>query len=303
MLYRLGLVLGFFCLANVAQERSMRNDSELLSTGLAVSSVEALPEYVLGFPVYIAVTITADQGTSFSALRFANLLDLGGCLGMELSGHDGKLIVRSLPVPRIDEKSQRVDGTLRDGESRRMLTDFSTFIPQGLEDGPYRARIVYAVSRTEYHWSKTFQITFRSPNAIELSWLSAAAPDRKGALEWMDWTFTQPRRPVDLNPVSPDNPLKLNLVLRRVFFGPESLSQVRPDVLDVLTAGRDSKLYAPETRALKAELYQARGDDAEYQRQVTEILRATPGLQWWARMLENGGGFLKTFRLGPATGR
>jgi hypothetical protein len=284
----------------LAQESAMSIDSSPQLDRLKVTSIETLPEYISGFPVYVALTITADRGTSFSGLKFANLLDLAGCIGIELIDPEGKLIIHRLPVPRPHDNPERTAGVLKAGESRRMLTDVSKFIPSGIPDGEYRARIVYAVDTDEYHWSNPFTLKFRSPTKVELAWLSSLAPDRSQYLGWTDWTFTQPRIPVFSGEISSDNPLKLNLILRRLFFAPESLEQVDPDSLNVLTAGQVSKLYGPETMALKAELYQARGERGRSQQLLAQILRDTPGLLWWVRMVESGGSFLRTFRRGPA---
>jgi hypothetical protein len=262
-------------------------------------SVKSLPEYVRGLPAYLAVTITAPPGTAFSGLRFANLLDLGGATGIELKSAEGKIVVHEVPVPQRFENPEDLGGILHDGESRRMLTDVSPGLPASLPEGQYHARIVYAANRRKQFWSKSFEIKFRDPTKTEADWITSLAPDRSKALAWTDWTYTRPKQPVFTGEINPENPLKLNLILRRLFFGPESLEQVNPDTLDVLTSGRDSKLYEPEMWALKAELYQAHHDQQKYKDCVARIDQSTSGMQWWIRMLEGGGGFLSTFRLGP----
>jgi hypothetical protein len=96
--------------------------------------------------------------------------------------------------------------------------------------------------------------------------------------------------------VTAKNPLALDLILRRLFYGPERLDRVNPTILDVLAS---DELYEPEVKALTAELYLARGDLEQYQQLRAEILRDTPGLAWWMRVLDQGGGYLKTFRMEP----
>jgi hypothetical protein len=297
------LVSGVVFFLSLAQELAMPLDSESRSANLEVTSVETLREYIHGFPAYAAVTIAASPHTSFSHLRFANLLDLSGCIGIEITRPDGKAIVHHLPAPPPYEDTRSGGETLREGESRRMLADISQLIPADIPEGEYHARIMYAARRGDFYWSKLFNIKLRNPTAVEAGWLSSLAPDRQSALEWTDWTYTQPKYPVYLGEITPENPLKLNLILRRLFFGAQPLEQVDPELLSVLTGGNDSKLYEPETLALKAELYQARGDHLKYQECVTRISARTPGLQWWIRMMESGGGFLRTFRLGPVQGR
>jgi hypothetical protein len=74
----------------------------------------------------------------------------------------------------------------------------------------------------------------------------------------------------------------------------KKLDQVDPSILDVLTA-----VYEPEGKALKGELYQARGDQESYQRIRSEILSQAPGLRWWVRRLDQKAGFLASFRIDP----
>ena len=278
-------------------------DSPSTSAGLQVASVETHREYVRGFPAYAAVTIAAAAEAPFSGLRFADLVDLSSSIGIEIKRSDGKMLAHKLPVPRMEENPERVRGILHEGESRRMLTDISQLIPPSATEGEYDARIVYAAARGEFYWSQPFRLKLRNPTAVETQWLSSQAPDRNKALEWTDWTYTHPKYPVYLGEINPENPLKLNLLLRRLFFGPDSLEQVNPDILNVLVAGNDSKLYEPETWALKAELYRARGDQPKYQECVQNITKRTSGLAWWIRMMDAGGSLLSTFRLGPASGR
>jgi len=282
----------------------MAIDSLSEPVGPEVSAVVSLPEYITGLPAYLALTITSGRDTSYSDLRFANLLSLGGCIGIELKSSDGKLVVLHVPTPQSSDDPETSGGTLGQGESRRMLTDISPLLPDNLPDGTYRARLAYATDETKQCWSASFDIKFRSPTKAEAAWISSTVTDRNNSLPWTHWTYVQPKYPVYRGQISPENPLKLNLVLRRLFFGPESLEKADPEILKVLTEGNDSKLYAPETWALRAELYQARGDQQKYQECISQISRNTNGLQWWVRMLEAGhGGFLKTFRLGPALTR
>jgi hypothetical protein len=177
-----------------------------------------------------------------------------------------------------------------------MLTDVSSLIPGTLSPGKYRVRLVYASGRSRYHWAKPFDAAYRNPTPAEESLLSSLAPDRGKFPNWSDWTITRPRQPMETGEITAKNPLALDLILRRLFYGPEPLDRVNPTILDVLA---NDELYEPEVKALKAELYLARGDKDQYQQLRAEILRDTPGLAWWMRMLDQGGGFLKSFRMEP----
>jgi hypothetical protein len=287
----------------ITQEFAMSSDLLPKLEDLDISSVEALPTYVRGFPVYVAVTIAAPPGVFFSRLRFANLLDLSGCIGLQIMLPDGKVIVDHLPSAAPDENPRRQRLGLRGGESRRMLTDLSQLIPAEVSAGEYRARIAYAPNDAHLYWSKPFEIKLRNATDAEADWLASQAADRREALTWSEWTYTRPKRAVYAGPISSENPLKLDLVLRRLFFGPDSLDKVDPSILDVLGEGNDSKIYEPEMWALKAELYRARGDRQKFDECVRLITQRASGLRWWIAMLETGGGFLTTFRVGPASGR
>jgi hypothetical protein len=98
--------------------------------------------------------------------------------------------------------------------------------------------------------------------------------------------------PVYTGAIRPDNPLQLDLLLRRLFYGREPLTRVNPALLDVLDG-----LYRPEREVLQAELYHARGDQGNYLQLRTKILRDYPGLAWWVWMIDEGGAYLKTSRV------
>jgi hypothetical protein len=262
-------------------------------SGLEVTSVDHLPEYVIGFPIYVAITIRADLRTAYPRLPFANLLNLKSCIGVEVSRLDGTVISRELPTPIIDRQLGNPGAALEKGESRRMLTDVSPLVPITLSQGNYSVRFAYAAARENYYWANPVKITFRNPNQAEAAWLSSLAVEREKFFGWADWTYTAPEGSVFSGAITEDNPLKLNLLLRLLFFGPTTPAQVDPAITDVLTG-----VYEPEGKALKVELYQARGDQANYQRTRDEILRQTPGLGWWMRRVDQKAGFLASFRVG-----
>jgi hypothetical protein len=72
-------------------------------------------------------------------------------------------------------------------------------------------------------------------------------------------------------------------VLRYLMYGPKSLGEVDPALLDALHG-----VYEPEAHALRAELYAARGDTARFAKEAEVIRTKYPGLAWWIARIEAG---------------
>ena len=83
-------------------------------------------------------------------------------------------------------------------------------------------------------------------------------------------------------------------MVKRLLCGAAPLHEADPAALNVLTG-----LYAPEGRALQAELYRLRGDGERYDAIRSGLLRETPGLAWWVRMIDRGGSYLRSLRFPP----
>jgi hypothetical protein len=253
--------------------------------------VEHLSEYVAGFPVHVAITLRAHRDISFNALQFADFLNMRSCIGAEIVSLRGGEPRRYKPKPILALQAGKSGGKLGPGELRRMLVDVSPYFA-GIAEGEYRVRFSFVETYGVYE-APPVTMRFRSPAPVESALLAAAAPDRENFETWDAWTIACAEAAYD-GPIASDNPLKFNLLLRRLFCGPGSLDQFDPAALGVLTG-----LYAPEGRALQAELYQARGDTDRYLHVRGRILVDTPGLGWWIRMIDRGGAFIKSIRLVP----
>jgi hypothetical protein len=260
-----------------------------LAGAMEISPVETLPEYVIGFPVYVAITVRARPGATFNRLRFADFTSLRECVGVEIARHGGGYSAEYKPHPRISSDTGASPERLQPGEARRMLTDVSSLLGSGLVEGEYGARFSYNAPMGEYQ-APAATLRFRRPTAAEAALLVAAAPDRPQFANWGLWTKSCSHPPYE-GAIGSENPLRLNLLLQRLFCGPEPPDRIDPGMLDVLAG-----LFEPERNALKAEIYHARNDIPEYNRMRTAILHASPGLAWWIRMLDQGGAYLKTFR-------
>jgi hypothetical protein len=263
-----------------------------ITEGLEVLPVEFLPEYVIGFPVYVAITVRARPNSILNNLRFADFLNLRESIGLEMSRHDGGYSAHYEPKPIISLEAGALPERLQPGETRRMLADVSSLVGAGVIEGDYAARFSYVSPRATY-MATPVTLRFRKPAAAEKALLATAAPDRPRFPNWGRWTLSCSHADYD-GPITPDNPLRFNLLLQRLFCGPEPPAQVDPQILDVLTG-----LFQPEGSALKAELLHARNDIDGYHRARAAAVSVAPGLAWWMEMLDHGGAYLKTFRARP----
>lgn len=256
-------------------------------------TVEHLAAYVIGFPVFIAVTIRTKPGIAMNAIPAADLIALNECIGVEVRDSAGAVIHTYRPRPLVDPDLGEPGVRLSPGESRRMLTDISPTLGR-LMAGEYTLQVSYVIPDAAYH-APPFTVRFRNPTTAEMAMLAAVAPDRAGVANWAIWTTTRPLLPVYTGAIRQDHPLLLNLFLRRLFYGQEPLARLNPTLLDAMEG-----LYRPEREALQAELYYARGDQEHYLQLRAKILRDSPGLAWWVRMIDEGGAYLKTFRVEPS---
>ena len=265
----------------------MQNDS---SPELVIPPVEHFAEYVIGFPMHVVITVVSPPNVTFNGLRFADFLDLRECIGAEIAGPDG-YAAKYRPTPDAEGRPLGDAGRLASGESHRMLVDVSPYFVRASE-GQYQASFSFLDSYRAYT-APTVTFLLRLPTAEEAALLTAVAPDRPGFVTWGEWTT---HCPAALYPdlVGQDHPLRFNLVVRELLCGATPLDRVDPAALDVLTG-----LYAPEARAMQAELYRIREDRGGYDAIRSRLLRETPGLAWWIRMIDRGGGYLKSLRFLP----
>ena len=265
------------------------------SAGLEVLPVEHLPEYVIGYPMYVAIAVRAASGTAWNRLRFADFTGLHDAIGVEMIQEAGPGRVRQLPAPVIEPEAGLFPQRLEPGETRRMLADVSPLVGD-ISEGVWRVRFSYLTPKIAYRAAPVV-MRFRKPSAGEEALKNSVAPDRGRFANWSLWSETCGETPVSADRLHSAGPLTLPLLERYLFCGPEPLERIEPSVVDVLTG-----IYAPEQDALKAELFQARGDRDAYERLRQTILARTPGLAWWVRMLDGGGGYVKSLSMRPKRG-
>jgi hypothetical protein len=68
---------------------------------LDIMPVEHLPEYVIGFPMHVAITIRAHPNVSFNMLPVADFLSLHACIGAEIRDSGNGEPVRYMPKPGV----------------------------------------------------------------------------------------------------------------------------------------------------------------------------------------------------------
>ena len=126
-----------------------------------------------------------------------------------------------------------------------------------------------------------------SPSAGEQEELDHLTPELRRAGSWGRWTNLPPRHDEPVEPPrGPRDPLRYNRLLRVLMYGPTDLSRVDPALIGVI--GVLDGVYAPESHALLAELYAARGDAARFDEQAAIVRASTPGLAWWIDRLSAG---------------
>lgn len=238
---------------------------------LQVAAVEHPPEYVLGFPMYLAMTLHADESTGFRRLLFPDFFSLRSALGVDAAG-PSSISVHLKPI--IEADFGRRGQALPAGESRRFLTDVSPLFLLA-RPGIYTARFTFIAPEISVE-AKPVTLRFREPTVAELAVLKRVAPDREKEPTWGQWILTCPDADIDPADVRQPGPLAFALALRFLLCGSEPLREVDPKIFDGLTG-----IYAPERDAIKAELYALRGNQAEAAR-LRQAVTATKGMGWWA---------------------
>ncbi|WP_437727854.1 hypothetical protein [Sorangium sp. So ce861] len=270
--------------------------------GLSLRSLDHDRRYVLGFPLHVAITLCADRPeTCIRRLPRPSWAGNAGAIGVRLArAGTGEEVVRTEPSPIALPEHGTPVFRLCPGACRRMLIDVSSYLPARLEPGHYTLAIVY-VGPPDRVETAPVPIELAAPSAEEQRELLRLAPELARAGSWGRWTSLPPESGAPVaGRVEPGDPLRFNRILRTLMYGPESLCDVDPAVLDALDG-----VYAPEAHALRAELHAARGDAARFAEQAQLIRTTYPGLAWWIERIEAGQseiGFVRACRATPLGG-
>jgi hypothetical protein len=253
--------------------------------GLAPLEIDFAKDYVLGFPMHVAILVRCDQEEAvLRHLPFVDCLDTYGAIGLRLQNEwNHQEIMAFEPEFIVDEDAGIPEFALGPGETRRLLIDVSDLIPLETPAGDYFMRISYATGSTRVEHQPVL-IVLRRPNAEEQGILGQIKPELLGEGRWKKWTTTPPR---DLNhfteQVTPEDPLRFNRILRFLFYSPQPLDQIDMTLLDGLDG-----IYYPEAMLFRAELLMARRDHAGFDRVATWVRQSCPGLSYWVDEIAAG---------------
>ncbi|WP_437536347.1 hypothetical protein WME79_16220 [Sorangium sp. So ce726] len=288
----------------MSDDRAWSGGEPARPPGLSLCSIDHDRRYVLGFPLHVAITVCADDpGAGIRGLLRPSWAGNAGAIGIRLArASSGEEVVSAEPSGIVVHEVGTPVFQLSPGVSRRMLVDVSPFLPSGIEPGRYGLVIVYA-GPFDLVESPEVPIELAAPGPEEERELTRLAPEIARAGSWGRWTSLPPadtRAAPAPGRVERGDPLRFNRILRDLMYGPESLCEVDPTVLDVLDG-----VYEPEACALRAELYAARGDAARVAEQAELIRTRAPGLAWWIDRIEAGHseiGFVRVCRAVPRRG-
>jgi hypothetical protein len=229
--------------------------------------LEALPEYVQGFPLPIALTLTnVSTGTGINDVPGWTPWSVGRApLTFFFTDGGGKR--HEIALPR--STSDVVGESYGPKQGRRMLFDLS--LVHGLPPaGAYTLEVVFSDKR-EHARSKPTRVVIKHASHDDAA---AAARLAQGA-SWGDFVGGN-WRTVKAPALSPaaQQQLLLHLFVQRSVYGPEKLAEQPLAWLDPLA----HDLFAPEAELYRVELLAARKDPRA--RAVADALTArTPGLR------------------------
>jgi hypothetical protein len=263
-------------------------------------AIKAEAEYVLGFPVLIAVILrneTAD--TDYLDLPELGVLFPIDSVAVEIEAVGGGPAV--LLGPSFEFREQALFRTeLMAGAGTRMLIDLSQF-GQPFKPGRYTLKLSIferaRVSRT----SSPVNVEFLEPSAPERA--EAARLRRLGlsanAVDSGSWRpfLTSNWNTVSVSPsvgAIASRQLALHLALHRAAYGPEPLALIPVDTFRKLQGA----VLSAEAALLEYEIVAAHGDRVEIDRVRSGILGAWPDLRLRLAAIDRGEGLLRTLRTG-----
>lgn len=262
---------------------------------IEIVSVEHWPEYIIGFPAHVAITVRGRAGVTLGQLAFADLAGLNEAIGLEAVDTTSGAAFKYVPRPMVDRSMGRSPRRLEAGEQRRMLTDVSPLLLAVPHEGTFSLRFSF-VSPQLTASAAPVTVRLRRSTPVEDALRQRVAPDRPTFPNWASWATACPADTIPDEAMLPSrHPLLFDLLLRQLYCGPTPLRTFDPRRLDVLTDP-----YAPERDALKAELYYLRGERTQYERIRDTVLKTTPGMAWWFRLIDTAGGaYVKSFSMRP----
>lgn len=265
--------------------------AEIMDTVAPQVTVEADPEYRVGFPMVVAVTLrNTTVGTTWSTLPAFDLLALSVPVQFTFVTASGRRI--DLPTRSLRGGEGPPDGiSLGPGEARTMLFDISELDPP-LTPGAYTLESLYRTRHGSYpapplpvaivapsHEDGVNAARLRSAqNAPEPSWSRFLDEGRADLPE------------VELSPEG-WRALAFHESVHRAVYGHLALKAIDPALFDGFKAGP----LAGEAALIRLELWLARGD-GRAARVREKLLVQWPGLRWRVEEIDAGRGWLAVLR-------
>lgn len=249
------------------------------------------PEYWLGFPMVVQVTVKNSTRTrSWYALPACRLLKAPGPVAFRFTGAAGQVVELAAAATRAGEGPAR-GFDLEPGQARTMLFDMSELDP-ALSAGAWNLTGVYTTPRGT-SVSPAIAVTLVAPTRED----SAAAAMLRAAhgTGAPSWSRLLDDGPPELPEVALSaaawRQLAFHEAVHRVVVGTPSLDQVDPATFD----GFDGTPLAGEAALLRLELLEARGDSGAAALRAT-IAGSWPGLRWRLEEMTAGSGWLSGLR-------
>lgn len=277
--------------ANKTADRKTPADSEPPDEAAPPIELVAEPEYWLGFPMIVQVTVqNRSASRSWYALPSCRLLRAPGPVAFRFHGPADQVVELPAASTRAGEgPAQGFD--LEPGQSRTMLFDVSELEPD-LTAGTWRLQGVYT-TRNGTSTSPPVSLTLVAPGRDD----AAGAARLRGAngSGEASWSRFLDQGLEDLPEVELSAPawrhLAFHEAVHRVVQGRTRLAEVDPATFD----GFDETALAGEAALLRLEVLEARQDPAAASLRA-QVTARWPGLAWRLEELTAGRGFLGELR-------
>jgi len=274
--------------------------NQTTETRLPAIAVKAEAQYVLGYPILVAVILHNDStDTDFLNLPELGLLVPIDSLAAVIQSVDGISSVRLGPSFTFRDRDLfRTE--LMAGEAKRMVIDLSEF-GQTLSPGKYQLSLSIFDGPNVSRSSSPVSVEFIEPSIAERT--EAGRLRRLGLrASVVDSDSWKPFLTSNWNTVSLEQTLSeksahqlaLHLCLHRAAYGPVPLERLTSDVLREL----QGPVLSAEAVLLEYEILIARGSKTEIEATRSRLLQTWPDLKTRLQRIDNGEGLLTTLRKG-----
>ncbi len=268
--------------------------------GLPAITVKAEAQYILGFPILVAVTLHNETpDTDFLILPELGLLSPIDSLALVIKPLDGGPTTKVGPSFEFRDRDLFRTELLA-GETKQMLIDLSQF-GQPFNSGKNEIYLSIFDGPTVSRSSTPVKVEFVEPSTEERNEASRLRRLglRTGVVDSGSW---QPFLTNNWNTVSLEQfvgesaaqQLALHLFSHLAAYGPEPLERLPLDILPEI----QGPVLSAELALLEYEMLAARKNKVEIEDSRSRLLQTWPGLEFRILQIEKGEGFLTTLRRG-----